>query len=223
VSAAPKIEWTRGDDGAAGRTPAAGLTWGPPGPSPATTHREGCHVRVIALTSGMRRWQAVCHVGRHGGVRDRPGCAAAGWSWAHAECQGCGDRRTAASADGAPASGRPAALYTRRPDCAGHTGEAATARALAGLSGDAVHPTALASHQAGQPPASSEKGMLPLWAKDAKRASNNARAETVHEKPTFRKAFLEQAVLGAVRRVLRMVQREGGRREAGQATVLHAS
>jgi putative SOS response-associated peptidase YedK len=38
-------------------------------------------------------------------------------------------------------------------------------------------------------------GMVPFWAKDAKRASANARAETVHEKPTFRGAFAKRRLL----------------------------
>jgi SOS response associated peptidase (SRAP) len=37
--------------------------------------------------------------------------------------------------------------------------------------------------------------MVPFWAKDAKRASANARAETVHEKPTFRTAFAKRRLL----------------------------
>ncbi len=32
-------------------------------------------------------------------------------------------------------------------------------------------------------------GLIPSWAKDGKKGINNARAETVHEKPTFKKAF----------------------------------
>ncbi len=40
-------------------------------------------------------------------------------------------------------------------------------------------------------------GLIPNWAKDSKRASNliNARAETVHEKPSFRDAFKSKRCL----------------------------
>jgi putative SOS response-associated peptidase YedK len=38
-------------------------------------------------------------------------------------------------------------------------------------------------------------GLVPPWAKDAKRGINNARAETVHEKPSFRRAFAHRRCL----------------------------
>ncbi len=38
-------------------------------------------------------------------------------------------------------------------------------------------------------------GLIPSWAKDRKKAFNNARAETVHEKPSFKRAFTARRCL----------------------------
>jgi hypothetical protein len=99
----------------------------------------------------MAFWQAGCHGGSRGGVRDRPAHAGPGRLGSDAGCQGCRDCRAAPPADGVAPAGRTAALYTGGPDGVGHVGEASTAGAMAGLSGHARDAASLASRVGGPP------------------------------------------------------------------------
>jgi len=99
----------------------------------------------------MASWQADCHGGSRGGIRDRAAHVGPGRLGSDAGCQGRRDCRAATPADGVTPAGRTAALCTRGPVGVGRVGEASTAGALAGVSGHAGDAAALASRVGGPP------------------------------------------------------------------------
>src|SRR5438034_1277979 len=115
------------------------------------TGPEGCHFRVTALTCADADWQAGCCGGPYGGVDTRPAGAGRTRARSDAGRERDRDRGSSASGGGAESAGGPAAIHAGGPDAAGHPGEAAATRAVAGLPGRAVDAAALAPRAGGPP------------------------------------------------------------------------
>ena len=77
-----------------------------------------------------------------------------------------------------------------------------------------TQPVLAVTNDEGRHPAYLRWGLIPSWAKSASVGNRliNARAETVAERPSFRSAFVRQAVSGPRRRFLRVADGSGNAR-----------